>query len=97
MKTYEEWIAPESVCGGMKAALSIVTGEAAQYDAEMTAREVLLNDDTQKEITLAPLTAVPDVFMDDLVTPNAVYDVRPSLCGYYQKDAIHIVGEEAQP
>ena len=82
---------------GMKAALSIVTGEAAQYDAEMTAREVLLNDDTQKEITLAPLTVVPDVFMDDLVTPNAVYDVRPSLCGYYQKDAIHIAGEEAQP
>ncbi|MBE5793196.1 MAG: hypothetical protein E7323_00745 [Clostridiales bacterium] len=82
---------------GMKAALSIVTGEAAQYDVEMTAREVVLNDATQKEITLAPLTAVPDVFMDDLVVPDAIYDVRPSLCWYYQKDVIHIVGEEAQP
>lgn len=82
---------------GMSAAMSIVTGEAAQYDAEMTAREVVLNDDTQKEITLAPLTVVPEVFMDDLVIPDAVYDVRPSLCWYYQKDVIHIVGEEAQP
>jgi hypothetical protein len=82
---------------GMSAAMSIVTGEAAQYDAEMTAREVILNDDTQKEITLAPLTVVPKVFMDDLVVPGAVYDVRPSLCWYYQKDVIHIVGEEALP
>ncbi len=82
---------------GMNAALSIVTGEAAQYDAEMTAREVLLNDASQPEVTLAPLTVVPDVFMKDLLVPGAEYDVRPSLCWYYQKDAIHIVGEEAQP
>lgn len=96
-KPQEEVLYGPQNLAGMKAALSILTGEAAQYDAEMTAREVLLNDDTQKEITLAPLTAVPDVFMDDLVVPNAIYDVRPSLCWYYQKDLIHIVGEEVQP
>lgn len=81
----------------LNAALSIVTGEAQQYDAEMTAREALLNDESLPEITLAPLTAVPDAFMDDLLVPGALYDVRPSLCTYYQKDAIRIQGEEAQP
>jgi len=79
---------------GPSALLSIVTGEAAQYDREMTAREVLLNDDTQPVITLEPLTVVPAVLMDDLIVPNAVYDARESLCLYYEKDAIHIVGEE---
>ena len=96
-KPHEEVLYGPQNLAGMSAALSIVTGEAAQYDAEMEAREVLLNDDTQKEVTLAPLTAVPDVFMHDLVVPNAVYDVRPSLCRYYHKDTIHILGEEAQP
>ncbi len=81
----------------LKAALSIVTGEARQYDAEMSAREQLLNDETQPVVTLAPLTAVPDVFMDDLLVPGALYDARPSLCAYYGKEAVHIQGEEVQP
>ncbi|MBQ7867882.1 MAG: hypothetical protein IJ354_07015 [Clostridia bacterium] len=78
---------------GPSAALSIITGEAAQYDAEMAARETLLNDETQPVIQLSPLTANPAVFMDDLLEPGAVYDVRPSLCEYYGKDAILLEGE----
>lgn len=39
-------------------------------------------------VTLSPLTAVPDVFMDDLIVPGAEYDVRPSLAAYYGKEAI---------
>ncbi len=79
---------------GPSALLSIVTGEAAQYDREMTARETVLNDETQPVITLDPLSAVPVVFMDDLIVPDAVYDVRESLCLYYGKDEIRIAGEE---
>ena len=37
---------------------------------------------------------VPAVLMDDLIVPNAVYDARESLCLYYEKQAIHIAGEE---
>ncbi len=80
---------------GPSALLSIVTGEAVQYDREMTAREELLNDENQPVITLEPIGAVPAVFMDDLIIPDAVYDVRESLCLYYGKEAIHIAGEEA--
>ncbi len=78
---------------GVSAGLSLLSGEAAQYDLEMEAREALLNDQTQPVVTLQPLTAVPDVFMDDLLVRDAQYDVRPALCGYYQKDEI-IIGEE---
>lgn len=78
---------------GPSALLSVLTGEAQQYDAEMTAREKLLNDETQSEITLSPLSVTPAVFMDDLILPDAVYDVRPSLCLYYGKEVIHIEGE----
>lgn len=82
---------------GPSAALSIITGEAAQYDHEMTQREELLNDESQPVVTLRPLGAVPAVFMDDLIEPHAVYDVRPSLCLYYGKEAILIEGEVDVP
>lgn len=82
---------------GPSAALSILSGEAAQYDAEMTLREEALNDPAQPVVTLSPLTAVPDVFMDDLIVPGSEYDVRPSLAAYYGKEAIRIAGEEGTP
>lgn len=82
---------------GVSAALSIATGEAAQYDREMKAREALLNDASRPEITLSPLSAVPDVFMDDLLTADAAYDTRPALCAYYGKRAIAVEGGEGTP
>ncbi len=81
---------------GGNAALSILKGEAQQYHREMTDREVLLADASQPEVTLKPLTVVPDIFMDDLLAPDAVYDVRKSLCTYYNKTAIYIAGEEVR-
>ncbi|NLV58795.1 MAG: hypothetical protein GXY67_08485 [Clostridiales bacterium] len=82
---------------GMSAALSIVTGEARQYDREMTAREVLLNDASQPEITLSPLSVVPELFMKDQLTLDAGETVRLMLQKYYGKTAIHLAGEEAAP
>ncbi len=79
---------------GPSALLSILTGEAAQYDREMTQREVLLKDETQPVITLKPLTAIPAVFMEDLLRPDAVYDVTEVLCNYYDKQEICIAGGE---
>lgn len=78
---------------GPSAALSIVTGEAAQYDREMDERERLLNDESQPVVTLRPLSAVPAVLMDDLLREGAEYDVRPVLRRYYGKEAILLEGE----
>ena len=80
---------------GGSAALSIVTGEAARYDREMSAREALLNDDAQPVVTLSPLTAVPAVFMADQLAPDAEYDVRPALRDYYGKEAVLTEGGDA--
>jgi hypothetical protein len=80
---------PMNMAGG-SAALSILTGEAGTYDREMTARETLLNDPALPEVTLASLTATPRVFMDDLLTQGALYDVKPVLCRYYGKTAIRV-------
>ena len=80
---------------GVSAAMSLLNGEAAQYDREMSAREALLNDASLPAVTLAPLTVTPAVFMDDLLTPGALYDVRPALMLYYGKTAIAVQGEGA--
>lgn len=82
---------------GVSAWLSLLNGEAAQYDREMTERERLLNDESQPVVTLAPLSAAPRIFMEDELTPGAIYDVRPSLCRYYGKEAILLAGEGEQP
>ncbi len=86
---------PQNMAGG-SAALSILRGEAQAYHREMTAREALLRDASQPEVTLAPLSAVPDIFMKDLLVADAPYEVRPSLCTYYGKTAIHLAVEEAR-
>ena len=86
---------PVNMAGG-SAAVSILKGEAARYDREMKAREALLNDAAQSVVTLAPLTATPEVFMNDLLAPDAQYDVRPMLCAYYGKQAILLEGGETE-
>ena len=91
----ETMYGPMNMAGG-SAALSLLTGEAQQYDREMTARETLLNDASQPVVTLSPLSAVPKTFMADLLAPDATYDVRPMLCGYYGKTAILLEGGDAQ-
>lgn len=79
---------------GGSAALSLVRGEAAQYHREMKAREALLSDTSHEDIILDPLTVVPDIFMGDLLTPEALYDARPALMLYYNKTSITINGGE---
>lgn len=82
---------------GPSALLSILTGEAQQYDREMTEREALLRDESQPVVTLRPLTVNPAVFMEDQLKAGAIYDVRPSLRMYYGKEAIRLEGEGEVP
>ena len=83
---------PQNMAGG-SAAFSLLKGEARQYHRGMRAREALFHDLSQKEITLKPLSAVPGVFMKDLLAPGAAHDIRPVLCAYYGKEAIHLAEE----
>ena len=75
------------------AVISLLNGEAKSYDAEMSEREILLNNENLPVIELKPLSKIPPIFMQDLIIPDAIYDVRPSLCAYYAKERIDIAGE----
>lgn len=86
---------PQNMASG-SAVLSLLRGEAAQYDREMKQREALLNDTSQPDVTLTPLSVVPDIFMKDLLTYDAPYDVKPDLCKYYGKDSITLTPEGEQ-
>lgn len=86
---------PMNMAGG-SATLSIVNGEAKQYDLEMNVREALLNDSNQPTVTLSSLTAVPEVFMADLLLPGVEHDIGSMLCAYYGKTAILLEGGEGK-
>ena len=86
---------PMHTAGG-SALLSLVRGEAKTYHEQMLARETLLNDASLPVVTLAPLTAVPPVFMEDLLRVDAVYDVAPILARYYGKEAVLLEGGDSQ-
>ena len=73
---------------GVSATVSLLTGEAESYHNEMLLREELLNDSSKNEITLSPISQTPDVFMQDLLLPDAVHNVVPTLKNYYKKDQI---------
>ncbi len=81
---------PQNTAGG-SALLSLVKGEAKRYDAEMDAREAILNDASIPDPAFAPLTCVPDVFIPDLLRSDAAYDVTGALKAYYGKNSITLV------
>jgi len=91
-RTPDATYGPHNLAGG-SAALSLLSGEAQQYDREMKAREALLNDRSLPDITLAPISAVPDIFMDDLLTAYYYRSIRKVLCEYYGKQSITLGGE----
>lgn len=73
---------------GVQAVLSLYRGEAQAYDHAMDEREQLLNDPEVTDPVLAPLPAVPSLFMDDLLYRDDGYDTTPSLCLYYHKQSV---------
>ena len=89
-KYNDESYGPQNTAGG-SALLSLVRGEARQYDAEMDAREALLNDASIPQPAFAPLSCVPKVFVPDLLRKDAPYDVTGPLATYYGKTGITLV------
>lgn len=85
---------PMHMSGG-SAALSLLRGEAKQYDREMAAREALLNDPSRTDVVLAPLSTVPALFMPDLLASDSEANVLTMLAQYYQKSSVRVEGSVA--
>lgn len=75
---------------GVRAIKSIVSGEAADFDAQMDAREELYHDDTIKEVYLSPLTVYPELIYFDDITDDKENYANYKIAEYYDKDFIVI-------
>ena len=84
---------PQDMTGG-SAALSLLRGEARQYDREMDARDAAMNDPGSRDVTLTPVSVIPKVFMSDAASSQAIDYVLSLYAEYYQKDSVTPAGEE---
>ncbi|WP_099466482.1 DUF6056 family protein [Konateibacter massiliensis] len=79
-----------SLSTGVRAIKSITSGEAAEFDAQMDAREVLYNDDTVKEVSIPALTVYPELIYFDDITDDKDNYANYKIAEYYDKDFIVI-------
>lgn len=79
-----------SLSTGVRALESVLGGEAAEFDAQMDARELLYNDDSIKEVTVSALTVHPElIYFHDITTDKDNY-ANYKIAEYYDKDSIVI-------
>lgn len=79
-----------SLSTGVRAIKSITSGEAAEFDKQMDAREVLYNDDSIKEVSIPPLTVFPELLYFDDITLDKDDYTNYKIAEYYNKDYIVI-------
>ena len=78
----------------MSALRSILNGDAAAYDAAMTARDEALTDPNQPEVMLESVQNIPDAFMGDALESDNIRYVKELYQEYYQKQRVTVAGEE---
>ena len=76
------------------AARSLLSGQAAAYDAAMDARDDAMNDPENTCPVLAPVDDVPDAFMGDALNADNLDYVLSLYAEYYQKQQVTAAKEE---
>ncbi len=71
---------------------SLLDGTAAQYDAQLDARLPAYLDETQPDVTVAPLTVHPEVLYFDDMGPDMNYWQNQALANYYGKTSVSLGG-----
>ena len=75
---------------GASAVYSLVTGEAATYDKELTERNEYLSTTPEVQVKVKPLSAIPEVIFHSDITSDP-YDWHNQHLGlYYNKQFIWI-------
>ena len=70
------------------AARSLITGQAAAYDAAMDARDAAMNDPENTRPVLTPVENVPDAFMGDALNADNLDYVLSLYAEYYEKQQV---------
>jgi len=83
---------PQNMTAG-SAALSLLRGEAAEYDRQMRERHELMNDPAQTEVVLQPVRVIPKVFIPDILHSNSQEYVRRLYAEYYDKVSVTVAAE----
>ena len=85
---------PQNMTGG-SALRSLVTGEAAAYDAAMDKRDALLTDAALTDVALPRVSEAPELLMgDSLDSENLDYVLR-MYAEYYHKATVQVAEAEA--
>lgn len=88
---------PQNTAAG-SALLSLLKGEAQQYDREMDARDMAMNDPAQPSPMLTPVSVLPRVFMSDAAGGSASDYVLSLYAEYYAKETVSLApAGEASP
>lgn len=85
---------PQNMAGG-SALRSLISGQAADYDAAMDQRDAVLNDEAQTAVILTPITDAPASFMGDALTSDNLDYVLSLYAEYYDKAVVQLTqGDE---
>lgn len=85
---------PQNMAAG-SALRSVLSGEAAHYDTQMTQREQMLNDPELAKVELSLLDSVPKAFMGDPLQSGQLGYVLSLYEEYYNKAEVRLgTGEE---
>lgn len=88
----EDWGIRNMASGS--AARSLLSGQAAAYDAAMDARDDAMNDPENACPVLVPVDDVPDAFMGDALNADNLDYVLSLYAEYYQKQQVTAAKEE---
>lgn len=69
---------------------SLRRGEAQQYYKEYQERRILLEDDTQKEVSLPPYTLKPYLLYFDDITEDSSNWANQAVANWYHKDSVSL-------
>jgi len=84
---------PQNMAGG-SAFRSIISGEAAQYDKAMDARDEAMNNPILTDVVLTPVEGAPASFMGDALIGDNLDYVISLYADYYNKATVSIAGTE---
>lgn len=71
-----------------QAALSLVTGEAQDFHAQLVERESLYEDPTLSDVRVEPLREKPYLLFQEDITEDPDYWINEAVAEYYGKDSV---------
>lgn len=74
----------------VSAAMSLIKGDAAEYDRELNERDEFLSQTKERDVTVKPLTVTPEVIFHTDITEDPEYWINKMLADYYGLDSVRL-------